>query len=371
MRILINAIPLLSKKTGIGNYIYFLSKELKRLYPQNEYVFYYGFFSEQICGDAGENGKANKMRKLKSILAKVPALKPAVKKLIYTYLFYLNRREFDIYFEPNFIPALGAKSSAVITSIPDFSFTNREWTPDERYAYFGKNFWKYIYKSDYIITISDFIRKEAIERLKISESKIRTIHLGVDTGTFKPPVAHKKNDYILYAGSIQPRKNLKRMVEAYLSLPEDFKRTYSLYLVGFDGWNNTEIMEMISRNDQLIKVIASADSNETLADYYRNAALFVYPSLYEGFGLTALEAMACGCPVVASNTSSIPEICGDAAFYVNPLETESIADAILKIASDETVKNNMSRKGIERASYFTWEKTAEAHIGLFKEALRN
>ena len=97
--------------------------------------------------------------------------------------------------------------------------------------------------------------------------------------------------------------------------------------------------------------------------------MFIYPSLYEGFGLPPLEAMACGCPVVVSNVASLPEVCGDAAYYVDPYSVESIAEGIIKVLTDDSLKQSLIRKGLERAKLFSWEKSAQEHIQIFEEAL--
>jgi glycosyltransferase involved in cell wall biosynthesis len=108
-------------------------------------------------------------------------------------------------------------------------------------------------------------------------------------------------------------------------------------------------------------------NNEELAGLYRKASCFVYPSLYEGFGLPPLEAMACGCPVVVSNVTSLPEVCGDAGFYVNPLDVESIAAGIEKVLRDGELRQSMIEKGLERAKLFSWEKAAKEHLKVFEE----
>jgi glycosyltransferase involved in cell wall biosynthesis len=118
-----------------------------------------------------------------------------------------------------------------------------------------------------------------------------------------------------------------------------------------------------------IHVFDSVSNNDELAELYRSASLFVFPSFYEGFGFPPLEAMACGCPVVVSNTSSLPEVCGDAAYYIDPHNVESIANGILRVTEDENLRKKLIQKGLERVKLFTWETSAQKHREVFERAL--
>ncbi len=110
-------------------------------------------------------------------------------------------------------------------------------------------------------------------------------------------------------------------------------------------------------------------NDKILYNLYKNAKLFVFPSLYEGFGLPPLEAMACGCPVVVSNVASLPEVCGDAGYYVDPYCVESIAEGIYQVLTDESLRQSLIQKGLERAALFSWEKSAREHLKVFEETL--
>jgi alpha-1,3-rhamnosyl/mannosyltransferase len=175
-------------------------------------------------------------------------------------------------------------------------------------------------------------------------------------------------NFILFVGSIEPRKNLKALLPAYQELEGSLRKEYKLMLAGFQGWENDEVMKQIRDLKANSLYIGYVPENE-LAKIYNLASLAVYPPLYEGIGLSPLEAMACGCPVVVSNVASLPEVCGDAAYYADPLNPNSIGEAIGQVLRDNCLRNALVQKGIERASSFNWKKTAQQHLRVFEEAL--
>lgn len=333
IRILINAIPLLSKLTGIGNCIYYLSRHLLDMEPNNKYVFYYGYFSEEL--QISSDMKDLKFRAMKGgnfYLKKIPIIHDLVRGMLREYHGVLSYgKKFDVYFEPNFIP-LDFRARRIVTNVYDFSFhTHPEWHAKDKLNYFRKFFFPRIYKSDLIITDSNFAREEAKEFLKVEDDRIRVIYMGYDESLFRPkkreeiirsPDSKKlPQDFVLFVGSMEPRKNLIGLLRAYLRLPERIKKNFKLLLVGSKRWKNADVFELLNQLKENAEYLGYVN-NEELADLYRKASCFVCPSLYEGFGLPVLEAMACGCPVVASNMTSLPEVCGDAACYVDPYDLE-------------------------------------------------
>jgi len=376
MNLLINTTPLLSKLTGVGNYIFNISQKLLELYPEYRYTFFYGYTSNKLI-TASDTGKGRFPVFGKKILKNLPYVRDFVSAV-------MNRKKykgFDIYFEPNFIPYLNVTAQTV-TTVHDFSFYRMDWASKERYEFFKKNFSKHIYKSQIIIVPSEYIKEELINRMEFPEDKVVTIHHGIDHTVFKQNSSFKERKgivyetiqqlghYILFVGAIQPRKNIKGLIEAYSILPQSFQKELPLLIVGYEGWNNKAIDGMIKKNKN-IRVLDSVSNNNELAELYKNASVFVFPSFYEGFGFPPLEAMACGCPVVVSNTSSLPEVCGDAAYYVDPYNTESIAEGIMNVIEDKDLRKNMIQKGLERVKLFTWEKSAHKHQEVFKKALES
>ncbi len=375
VKVFIDVIPLLFKRAGIANYAFYVSQQFLRLYPDNEYVFYYGRISKKLGDLVLSDNNANLphlglMSLIKEFVKRFPLTQPvirAVRKMVLSL-----SGSFDIYFEPNFVPLPGLKSKRIVTTVHDFSFhVDPSWTPKSNA--FLKHFWRDIYRSDVIITDSDFIKTQALEFLKIESERIRSIPLGVNHEIFKPhKIANRHGlpeNFILFVGSIQPRKNLKRLLQAYMALSQNFRKDQKLMLVGQDGWNYGDILELIKKNRNDIYLLDSIKNDSELARIYGAASVFICPSLYEGFGLPPLEAMACGCPTIVSNISSLPEVCGDAAYYIDPYDVENIADSLYRVSTDSGIRNTHIQKGLERAKLFTWEKTAMQHMKLFEEIL--
>jgi len=176
--------------------------------------------------------------------------------------------------------------------------------------------------------------------------------------------------YIFYVGDMRPYKNLERAIEAFSKLPlNDF-----YFVIGGKKDRNfyPKIQEKVKRLNLNRRVIfTDYIKEEELPFFYKEASLFIFPSLYEGFGLPPLEAMASGCPVVVSNVASLPEVCGDAAYYIDPYDINSISEGIYKVLTDKNLRMTLIQKGFERVKLFTWEKTARQIIEIFERTFRN
>jgi len=374
MKIAINTTPLLSTLTGVGNYTYQTAKALARLAPENDYSYYYGYFSKKLF--ASENKGA--FYEIKELVKQVPAMKKFARG-IKDNICPLTLKPFDLYFEPNFIP-LRVRARRTVVSVMDFSFeVYPQWHPQERIEYFRKKFWKNIGRADRIIAISNFVRDEAVNKFNLPAEKVRVVRLGFNKDVFRlmapgelAPVKAKyglPDTFMLCVGSMEPRKNLLNLLKAYLSLTAAVRKEFKLVFVGFKGWENREIMDLIEKvKDDAVYLGYITDAE--LGALYNLASFFVYPSFYEGFGLPPLEAMACGCPVVVSHAASLPEVCGDAAIYVNPLDPESIAGGIQKAATDELLRKALRSAGLKRSEEFSWEKTAVQHLEIFDEVMK-
>ena len=226
-----------------------------------------------------------------------------------------------------------------------------------------------IKRASHIIAISQNTKDDLIKHLKVSEDRISVVYNGIDHGIFKP--CDKKlldEPYILYVGSERPRKNLGTLFEAFAQVKNEFP-DLKLVKVGTAGRSEkyrSDTMEQLTTLGVVEDVIfVDYVSEEDLACYYSAAALLAYPSLYEGFGLPPLEAMSCGCPVVTSNTSSLPEVVGEAGIMVDPYDTDSLAQAMKRILSDNKLRDDMVRRGLEQAGEFSWEKTAEQTLEVY------
>ncbi len=371
MKILVNAQPLLTKKTGVGNYVLKISEEFLKSRPVNDFFFYYGGLSvNSLAFASGGVLEVKKLEGIRKFIMSIPGargLYGRIKKIASSRT--LQNEEFDIYFETNFVPELSVKAKKTVIMVFDLSFLNKAWTPDYRYEFFSKNFVKNISRADLILTCSETIRKEIIEHYGFPERKVKSVHLGLDLNTFNDKKDASINTglsgkYILYVGSIQPRKNILGLLEAYKKLPPALMAEYKLALVGFDSWN---IDKKTLTADGNIKLIDSVEDDRVLAEIYRNASLFVMPSFYEGFGFPPLEAMACGCPVVSSTGGSLPEICGEGAVYFNPNSVPELAARMEEVLSNEKLRHSLIENGKEVSENYTWDKCGKETLKVFNE----
>jgi len=236
--------------------------------------------------------------------------------------------------------------------------------------------------SKQIITSSNSTRRDLIGLLGVPARKIKVIHLGVGPNfkVFKNQsiLAEKisryvraKQKYILTVGTLEPRKNLSAIAKAFVLLPNSLQREHKLMFVGAKGWNNNELGQIIRDYNLTEKVVFPGFvKDEDLPYIYNKASLFVFPSLYEGFGLPPLEAMACGVPVISSGTSSLPEVIGKAGILVNPNREEEIAKAMRYVLTNPDVAKQMTKKGLKQAKKFSWQKTAQETLKIFQKVAK-
>ena len=369
-KILVDSIALLSQKTGIGRYTYEIAYRLKKSRGM-KYNYFYGYYSKNLL----ETSQKPNVQSLKSIIQKNPLLKKIARKVL-TLSSRLFSPKYDLYWQPNFIPNSGIKAKKIVTSVHDFAFIlYREFHPKERIEYFDNYFFKNLSRSDMIITGSNYSKSEILKQTNFTKEQVRVIYHGIDHNLFRvyqePKVEFElPKKYILSVGSIEPRKNLIGLLKAYSLLNKQIKREYKLVLVGFKGWENSEIMEIIEQNKESIFYLGFI-SDEELSKVYNLASLFVFSSFYEGFGLPLLEAMACGTPVVSSNASSLPEVGGDAVLYCNPHDNEDIKSKIEMLILDKELQKELILKGLKQVKKFSWEKSAKEHQKLFEEVLNS
>ncbi len=231
--------------------------------------------------------------------------------------------------------------------------------------------------ADHIIAVSESTKSDLISQFNVPEENITVIYEGYDKDVFKPELEEKSNklaekynfskQYLLSVGTVQPRKNYKRIIKAYCNLISNYP-DYDLVIVGKKGWLCSDIYKLPGKLGIEDKVhFLGHVPDEEMPVLYSGAEVFVFPSLYEGFGLAPLESMACGTPVVLSNISSLPEVGGDAAVYVEPASVESIREGILKVISaTKRKKEELSRNSLQRAAQFSWEKAAEESVEVFE-----
>lgn len=379
MKILVNTIPTLTPLTGVGQYTYQLTKELRRLAPDEEWSSYYGFVTRQFFRKPEDSGASGGVllaagRTLRAIAPVKTAVRYFHKRLA-----SLRPGEFDLYFEPNFVPLPELKSKKCVVTIHDFSFLHHpEWHPAERIQYFEKHFLTNLSRADRILTDSAFVRDEAVGKFGLDPDKVRVVHAGCDHGLFAPQpeeavlqVRDKYSlgrPYFLYVGTIEPRKNLLQLLEVFERFSTGQHGEPQLVLCGHQGWSNHEVLRQFERLSQreVIRFLGHVPSAD-LPPLYSGAIALAYPSLYEGFGLPVVEAMACGCPTLCSRTASLPEVGGEAPVYVDPGEGESILQGLRRLQEEPALRQRCREVGLAQAQKFSWEKTAREVLSHFSE----
>ncbi|MGE4266487.1 MAG: glycosyltransferase family 4 protein [Deferribacterales bacterium] len=370
---IINAIPLLSPLSGVGRYTLELCRRLDTAFLEADFTYFYGYNSKSLrFPDTSDNVKNTKM--LSNVL-----IRKIAKKMLTTAA-SLSPKRYDLYWEPNNLIEDFFKARARLYTLHDISVIKHpQWHPKKRVELFANRLRRSIEKADLIITDSRFSNNEITEYFNLPKESVRTIYLGYDTDLFHNICNNEvssalKNKYtggcefILFSGSLEPRKNLSGLLKAYSSLPLDIKENFRLLLVGGTGWSNEEILQLINNNSPYVVHGGYVDYYE-LATLYRAASLLAYPSHYEGFGLPPLEAMACGCPTLVSPRASLPEVCGDASFYVDPDSVESIREGLIKILTDTSFAQRLSQSGLIQCKKFDWNTTAAEHMKCMRELL--
>jgi len=381
MRIAIDGTPLLTPKSGVGKYTVELSAALKRLPEAPKVHLAYGIFwpkrfrkrKAPVGGVRYDDGlhHGKRFRWISGSLKKW--IKESILKL------ELSAISPDIYHAPNF--AADAFGVPLIITVHDLSYLRYPDTlPPERLAWFTKHFPRYLHAARHIIAVSEFTKNEIVSLLGVSEKRITAVHNGVSQD-FKPmpaailadklkPFHLEPKKYILSVGTIEPRKNLLALIKAYALLPESIKSNWPLVIAGMLGWKDQAITKGIEALTQkgTVKPIGYVP-DRMLPFLYAGAALFVYPSLYEGFGLPPLEAMASGVPVMVSNRSSLPEVVGETGVFIDPEDIESMAQKMIWLLKDSQRCEQMVKSGLERAKRFTWYACAEKTYRIYQRVL--
>lgn len=282
----------------------------------------------------------------------------------------------DLYHSLAFPPSPFVPRPTVIT-LHDATFWKHPETRSTggRY-YYSPLFPKAIRRALKVITVSNSSKRDLVEYLDLNPEKIAVVYQGIEARFFEPPreerliqVRHKyrlPSKFILSVGTIEPRKNLNNLISAFEILMSKGAIGHSLVIVGRKGWQRALNIPQ-SLKDSIVLTGFVEDGDLPLV--YRLSDLFVFPSIYEGFGFPMLEAMASGVPVVASNLSSLPEVGGDSCIYADPFSPTDIADNIEKLVSDKSLRENLTTKGSLRARLFSWQRTAKETIQVYRETI--
>ena len=353
---------------GIGTYTRNLLRHLARIDRDNEYVLLCHPPDLGIAAQLGTN--------FRTVLE--PSPNYSIREQFHV-PWVLHRERPDVFHAPHYVmpPAVRCRSLVTIHDCIHLMFpqylANRA-----AHVYARASMWSAAHRSHRILTVSEASKRDIIHFLNVPPEKIVVVYNAIDERFRVPPseeaIARVRERYqldhgfVLYVGNIKPHKNLVRLVEAFDGLRKRGFDELKLLIIG-DEISKLPALRRAVHSHKLHKHVRFLGylPDDTLAILYRLAAVFVFPSLYEGFGLPPIEAMACGAPVVTSNVSSLPEVTGDAAVLVDPYDIESIVDGIARVLSDPALREELRAKGIARARAFSWEQSVGRTREIYQE----
>lgn len=374
MNILLDAIPLKGLMTGISRYLRNLYTEIERL-PGVTVHYSDGRTCTRKMPAQAIPGP---WMKTTSLVWKLPHHLAFLFRVT-TWLAYemrirrlVDAHDFTLYHETAFTPA-AVKTIPQILTIYDLSLMRfREMHPKERVRSADFFLKRRLHYASHVIAISEFVRSEICEELHLAPQSVTAVPLAPDPAFYprEEGVARKvmaslglPQDYALFVGTLEPRKNLPLLMKA----AKGCKPPIPIVLAGWEGWGREQLLAEMDDPDLQNRVFTTGYvDEEALACLYSNARFLVFPSLYEGFGLPLLEAMACGCPVICSDAASLPEVAGDAAYFVDPHDAEGLVEAMDRVNTDRGLRDELIQKGLDRAAQFTWKRTAQETLDVFK-----
>ncbi len=285
-------------------------------------------------------------------------------------------RRFDLYHEPNHIP-LPCRTTTV-TTIHDLSgLLFPQWHPPDRVRWYERHFGRTLSQSRCFLTVSQFTADEMVRHLGLARERIFVSPLPARLARPEASAVaavrarlRVPERFFLFVGTLEPRKNVATLLEAYAALPAALRRRHPLLLAGARGWQSRPIEDELRRRGLCDDVrVLEYLGDAALAALYSTATALVWPTLYEGFGLPPLEAMACGCPVITSDVASLPEVVGDAGVRLDPREPRAWSEAMRRMAEDEAWRTGWQQAGPRRAATFTRERFARATLEAYRAAL--
>jgi glycosyltransferase involved in cell wall biosynthesis len=377
MRVAFNATPLLTTLTGIGQYTLQLANALAAR-PDTDPDFFYSVRWDKRVHTDFMPPVAGRMA---PYVRRIPGAY-RLRRFVQEMNFRSHAMRCEIYHEPNFLP-LPIDRPTVIT-VHDLSFIRyREMHPKERIEAMDTFFEPGLKRAQRILTDSDFTRRELLEVFDdIDPAIVQTVPLGVEA-LFHPRGAEDTREtlmrhglahgqYLLAVGTLEPRKNLKTALLAYSRLPAELRRRFPLVIAGMKGWHTSALdLQMQPLIDAGEIRLLGYVSRDDLAAVVAGARLLVYPSVYEGFGLPPLEAMACGVPTIVANVSSLPEVVGDTGLTIDdPHDVEALTLALERLASDDVLHAELGAQALARSAEFTWERCVDRTVDAYRDVLR-
>lgn len=367
MHIGIDARLVYHTRAGIGEYTLRLTQALAVSYPEERFTLLQDTRTSQSLIEAANVAIAR---------TRVPSHHRLEQFLM---PWVVNRLRTDVFHSPDFIPPLRAHGPSVIT-IHDLGFLiYPHFVTKDSARYYGQ-IDRAVRHADQIIAVSQSTKNDLVRMLGVPEDKISVIYEAA-APQYQPmdwvaayqhiqALYEIPEEFILFVSTIEPRKNITGLLRAYRRLRDDYKLTPALVLVGAPGWLSDDVYTLMNKLDLKAHCffLGRVDVHD-LRYLYNAAQCLVHPAFYEGFGLTPLEAMACGTPVIVSNVSSLPEVVGDAALQIDPNHDEEITVALWRVLTDPALRESLRMKGLQRASGFSWQRAAEQTMAVYRKAV--
>ncbi len=375
LRVVMDDRPLRRTLTGIGHYIAQLLAEMERM-PDvvvEPFVFTHlsrtGWDPRRAVRDGGSDvGGGRKPWWLRKLI-----------QTGYGVAFRHKTRGYDLYHEPNHVPVRTRRPT--ITTIHDLSvLIHPDWHPQDRVRWYADAFAHGLRQARRFITISEFTRREMVTRLGIDPERIdvtplaaRAVFAPCDDATVRAALEEFRlpRRFLLFVGTLEPRKNLPGLLDAYAALPEDLRSACPLAIVGAWGWKAGALrarIEALGVPADQVRLLGYV-SDEQLAALYTACRALAWPTYYEGFGLPPLEAMACGAPAIVSDVASLPEVLGDAGRLLPVDDRDAWRDALRQAIEDDDWRTTQARQALARAATFTWQRTAEQTVAAYLRAV--
>lgn len=373
MKVAINASALRSPLTGIGQYVLNLATALLRFETMS-----FDYFYEYTWRDEIWRSPPGYVYRLKPIVKRCLPLPYQIYRSVQQQMFSagVRRGRPELYHEPNFVPF--RFDGPMIVTVHDLSWIRfPEMHPADRVRRLEKLVPAGIHQASHILVDSDFVRREIIEYYGVTPSKVTTTLLA-QRAIFRPGQSASRrqtlerhglteHSYFLCVGTLEPRKNVQVALRAHASLPLQLRQRHPLALVGMRGWLTSGIEREMSQPLRRGELIPLGYVTEVeLADLYASAVALLYPSIYEGFGLPPLEAMACGTPVLMSNASSLPEVGGSAAILHDPQDVGAITDGMRRLIDDAEFRRERAAASLVQAERFSWERCARETAAVYE-----
>jgi len=371
MNIGVDIRPLMSKvRTGVGEYTYELLNAVFEIDKNNNYFLFYNSYndvSDCIPKWQKDNVKListhwpNKLFNGLSLCVEQPKLDK------------LLGRKIDLFYSPNLNFTAVSKKCKLVLTVHDISFTlfPNFFTLKQRLWHKVIRPKKQFLRANMIIVPSANTKRDLSDYYGVNPEKIKIIYPGLSLQKTENDISKKYNlpqKYFLFLGTIEPRKNITGMIDAFEKCYSSLKNPCSLVIAGAGGWKNKEVYQRAAASPirEKIKIIGYIQPEEKYS-LYSKAEIFIYPSFYEGFGFPVLEAMSAGVPVITSNRSSLPEIGGQAVYYINPNNPLSIAEGMTRIANNENIGRFFKEKGLIQVEKFKWRNAASEWLNTINQ----